>query len=221
MLGHLNLLSPQTFQLDFEKSAHNAVRAVFPTTHLRGCLFHFAQCIWRRTQRLGLVSDYSEDEEVKKLVRRAAALPLLPLDMVEDVWAAIVGESPLGEKTTELMDYVTTTWIEGQWSPAVWNHFGNDGYRTNNHLEGWHHKLNQVVKKMHPNIFEIVKLLKREQSITEVKMKQLGGHWRAPPRKRKYRTIDARLRSLKDQLMEDSLSVLEYTDNVSDLLKLE
>jgi len=214
-------LAPQTFQLDFEKSAHNAVHTVFPNTHLRGCLFHFAQCIWHRTQKAGLATDYSDDPEVKKFVRRAAALPLVPLDKVEDTWLEIIADSPQGDRVMEVMDYVTTTWIEGQWSPAMWNHFGNDGHRTNNHLEGWHHKLNQVVKKAHPNIYDMIRLLKREQSITEVKVSQLDGHWRQPPRKRKYRIIDARMRSLKEQLLGDELSTIEYTDHVADLLKLE
>ena len=66
------------------------------------------------------------------------------------------------------MDYVTNTWIEGPWNPEMWNHFGNDNHWTNNHLEGWHYKINQIAKKNHPNILEVIGLLKREQSAVEV-----------------------------------------------------
>ena len=118
------------------------------------------------------------------------------------------------------MDYVTTTWIEGLWPMHMWNHFGNEGHRTNNHLEGWHHKLNKLAQKSHPNIFEVVQLLQREQSVNEVKVKQLDGHWRAPARKKKYRNIDIRLRSLKDQLMNNAVTDMEYTDHVAELLHL-
>ena len=72
--------APRTFQLDFERSAHNAVRTVLPTTRLRGCFFHYTQCIWRRTQKVGLASEYTENYGVQKVVRRASALPMLPLD---------------------------------------------------------------------------------------------------------------------------------------------
>ena len=39
-----------------------------------------------------------------------------------------------------------------------------EGHRTNNHLEGWHHKLNKPAQKSHPNIFEVVQLLQRGRS---------------------------------------------------------
>ena len=64
--------APRTFQMDFEKSAHNAVRTVLPTTRLRGCLFHYTQCIWRRTQKVGLASEYTENDGVQKVVRRCS-----------------------------------------------------------------------------------------------------------------------------------------------------
>ena len=155
--------APRTFQMDFERSAHNAVRTVLPTTRLRGCFFHYTQCIWPRTQKVGLASEYTENDGVQKVVRRASALPMLPLDKVEDVWVETIADSSQDDKVTLLMDYVTNTWIEGPWNPGMWNHFGNGNYRTNNYLEGWHHKINQVAKKSHPNIFEVVGLLKREQ----------------------------------------------------------
>jgi len=215
-------LEPDTFQIDFEVAAHNAVGRVFPNSNIRGCFFHYTQCVWKAVQRFQLVKDYTEDMEVKKLVRRAAALPLVPLDKVEDVWLETISDSPQGEQVVRFMDYITTQWIEGRvFQPHVWNHFDNDGRRTNNNLEGWHHKMNNIAEKSHPNIFEVIKILKREQSVTEVKVAQLHGHWRAPPRKRRYVIIDARIRSLKDQLQNNLVSEIEYTDSVSDLLHLE
>ncbi|XP_046547382.1 uncharacterized protein LOC124257380 [Haliotis rubra] len=167
-LGHQ--LVPTTFQMDFERASHNAVAVVFPGTQRRGCFFHYTQCIWRRVQKIGLATEYKHDEDVTKLVRRAAALPLVPEDKVEDVWVDAIGNAPQGEKATQLMDLVTSTWIEGSWPLSMWNHFGNDGHRTNNNLEGWHHKINKFAKKTHPNIYELVRLIQKEQSVAEVKI---------------------------------------------------
>ena len=36
--------APETVQVDFERSAYNAVRTVLPAAHLHGCFFHYTQC---------------------------------------------------------------------------------------------------------------------------------------------------------------------------------
>ncbi|XP_067648894.1 uncharacterized protein [Haliotis asinina] len=191
--------------MDFERAAHNAVRGVFPAASVRGCFFHYTQCISRRVQKEGLVSDYKEDGEVKKLVRRAAALALVPCDKIEDVWLDAVAESPASPKVTAFMDYVTTSWVEGQaFIPEIWYHFENQGHRTNNHLEGWHNKIKKLLKKSHPNIFEVIQLFQREQSLTEVTILRLSHQPKEPSRRRRYRAIDARIASLKQKLLNQS-----------------
>ncbi|XP_067676265.1 uncharacterized protein [Haliotis asinina] len=213
--------APHTVQLDFERAAHNAVRGVFPAASVRGCFFHYTQCIWRRVQKEGLASDYKEDGEVKKLVRRAAALPLVPCDKIEDVWLDAVAESPASPKVTAFMDYVTTSWVEGQgFIPEIWNHFENQGHRTNNRLEGWHNKIKKLLKKSHPNTFEVIQLFQREQSLTEVTILRLSHQPKEPSRRRRYRAIDARIASLKQQLLNQSLNEITYADHVGDLLHL-
>ena len=46
-------LTPQLVLMDFETSAKNALKAVFPQLTLKACFFHFTQCIWRKTQACG------------------------------------------------------------------------------------------------------------------------------------------------------------------------
>ena len=51
-----------------------------------------------------------------------------------------------------------------QWAvpiPAV-ELFRLDGQHTNNYVEGWHSRLKKVVVKPHPNIFELIEVIKNE-----------------------------------------------------------
>ena len=51
------------------------------------------------------------------------------------------------------MELITTT-------PAlIWNQV----LRTNHHLEGWHYLLNRLARNKHPNLFEVIELIKKEQ----------------------------------------------------------
>ena len=52
------------------------------------------------------------------------------------------------------------------------HYYDYDGPRTNNHVEGWHSQLKQIVGKPHPNIFEIIHVIREEQATTEMKLEQ-------------------------------------------------
>ncbi|XP_041356817.1 uncharacterized protein LOC121374011 [Gigantopelta aegis] len=191
-------LSPEVVQTDFEIAAIQAIEEIFPDADTRGCLFHFSQCMLRKVQGLGLMRLYRADQGVQTLVRRAASLPLLPIDHVQDVWIDIMNERPDHlPHETEFTDYVTTTWVDDDslFKVAMWNQHGSIGPRTNNHLEGWHSKLNRSLTKAHPNIYEFINKLKDVEEKTRRTLIQLD-HGAAPvPRKRVYRDIDTRLMS--------------------------
>ena len=44
--------SPQRIMQDFEKGLMNACLHVFPGVIVKGCYFHYAQCLWRRIREL-------------------------------------------------------------------------------------------------------------------------------------------------------------------------
>ena len=46
----------------------------------------------------------------------------------------------------------------------MWYCFDWDGPRTNNHVEGWHNKLNSFLGKRHPNIYQLMEFIKNEQA---------------------------------------------------------
>ena len=70
------------------------------------------------------------------------ALPFLPHEHVLRVFLQL---APLAsnEKLKKICTYIHNTWISGNmWPHLAWSVF-QQNIRTNNDVEGWHHKLNK------------------------------------------------------------------------------
>ena len=63
--------------------------------------------------------------------------------------------------------YFECTWLGGQFVPAKWNMYSEEGPRTNSHLEGWHSKVKKIAGKNHLNIFEMVELFKSRNKVVD------------------------------------------------------
>lgn len=44
----------QGFVVDFESGMWQALKSVFPTKSIQGCVFHWSKAVWRKAQELGL-----------------------------------------------------------------------------------------------------------------------------------------------------------------------
>lgn len=214
-------LQPATLVVDFETATINAAKTVFPGATLRGCFFHFTQCIWRKTQQTGLQIAYREVEAITTLVRRAAVLPLVPQDSIEDVWFNALNEldnADVNMNTVPFTYYVTTQWVESD--RHLWNHFTHDGPRTTNHLEGWHSKIKKQIQTAHPNIYSFINHIKQIQAVNEVNIIQIAAGGLPARKRRKYRNIDNRLQQLKQRLRNNEMTVVQYADAASHLIHL-
>ena len=88
---------------------------------------------------------YRDNDDVRTLVRRAGILLLIPLASVEDVWFHALEDrdnADITQLAQPFTDYVTDQWVEGDRS--FWNHYGTEGPRTTNNIEGWHSKLKKI-----------------------------------------------------------------------------
>ena len=74
--------------VDFEIAVHNVVRDLMPSTHLKGCLFHFGQPPVWESSRIGLSPAYRSSEEVRKWFHMLVGLTLLPVPRVVDGYDA-------------------------------------------------------------------------------------------------------------------------------------
>ena len=91
----------------------------------------------------------------ERLVLELQALlcPSITLDMIDDFIA-----------------YYRVTWML---RPQQWNVFSLDMHRTNNHMEGWHNRMNSQVKNK-PNIWTFIDLIMREQTAKEAEINQMN-----------------------------------------------
>ena len=206
---------------DFEVAVHNAIRQVIPGIIIKGCFFHFTQCVWKKAQTTGLQTLYRDNEEVRTLIRRGAVLPLIPLDRIEDVWFQALEDledADIPYDTQSFTDYITEQWVEGD--ILVWNHFGTEGPHTTNNIEAWHGKLKKKVQHSHPNIFTIIQTFKEIQNSNDINRIQREAGGTVRPHAKKYHNIDRRLAILKERFQYRMTDLMIYADSASQLLYL-
>ncbi|CAF1071876.1 unnamed protein product [Brachionus calyciflorus] len=59
------------------------------------------------------------------------------------------------------LTYFVDTWFEGNFESKLWNHANTIDPRTNNHVEGFHNKLNKWIAKPHPNIYQLISVFQK------------------------------------------------------------
>ncbi|XP_076373351.1 uncharacterized protein LOC143258255 [Tachypleus tridentatus] len=166
-------LNPQTIMCDFELAAVNVTRANFLDANITECFFHLSQCLWRKIQTLGYTAAYQEENgEFATWARCILSLAFVPVDGVVASFETLIANNDfhrvVGERAPDLVDYFENTWIDrphrqravGRKNPPfpirLWNVRGRtiQGLgRTNNIIEGWHHKMNKLEGIRAPNLF--------------------------------------------------------------------
>jgi hypothetical protein len=69
--------------------------------------------------------------------------------------------------------YFNAVWFQN-FAISVWNHYDTVGPRNNNHVEGFHSKLNRLCQVAHPNIFKSIGIVKDIETETEINYKQFA-----------------------------------------------
>ncbi|KRX77070.1 hypothetical protein T06_3034 [Trichinella sp. T6] len=163
------VLQPQTVICDFETALIPAVQASFPGVQIQGCYFHFCQAVLRKVAELGLRTRYLHETETKKKIKMLMATAFLPLPEVPAA-VDLLGRNVTG-LIAALFDYFRREWMTPNRLP-LWNVY-NVQTRTNNHLEGWHLKMNRQAGKHHLSFYELLQLLIDEQGSTETLIQQV------------------------------------------------
>ena len=130
----------------------NAISSVFPLVDLLGCFFHFSQQVIKRMN--GCQTQYGKNYRFNAFIRRCCSLPFVPRHLIHHAMNVLekrvdgLKESPEEQKfSSNLLEYIQRTWIEGSFSVQDWNLFEVDCQvipTTNNGNEAGNSRLNQI-----------------------------------------------------------------------------
>ncbi|XP_036334958.1 uncharacterized protein LOC118745576 [Rhagoletis pomonella] len=204
--GHL---VPEVFTTDFEAAFIGAVKKVFPDTHLHGCYFHFAQCIVRFLNNMGLETRYNTDDEFSLHAKMLIALAFVPPAFVVAGFTSLISSEYFANTNDlkPLITYFQDTWIgvqrrnghtSAKFPIETWNCYYvviNNEPRTNNMMEGWHNTFHQRIGRSYEQLGKFINALRVEQASSEVIWEQFNaGRLVATRKRKKYFGYDARIR---------------------------
>jgi hypothetical protein len=144
---------------------------------VEGCFFHLAQAIMKNARRFDLFKKIARSPLKKQhyvMLRALAFLPPGDIRAGYDAIVDIVTRHGHHADFAELLDYMLSTWVAplcnpnrpqlGKFPPNLWSVHtrtltGED--RTNNKVEGWHHKINEFMEYCHPTFYIFLDELKK------------------------------------------------------------
>jgi len=79
-------LNPDSIMLDFELAAINAISSVFPHASIKGCYFHFSQCIFKHIKGTPAYDLYKNNDEARTLLKCLLSMAFVPESDVVEVF---------------------------------------------------------------------------------------------------------------------------------------
>lgn len=142
-------INPHIFQTDFEIAAMNAAQSAFPSANIKGCFFHYAQALHKKAKELKLLD--------KKTIALFVALAHLPADHMHKGFTSIkfTGGTNL-DGWRIFITYFIKQWLNPNIIDAVSNF--NNPHRTINSVEGWHSRLNKIIKQKKTKLISLYKM---------------------------------------------------------------
>ena len=184
---------------------------------LRGCSFHFGQCIYRWVSQNGRANQYNDGCEVLRDVVHVALgipycrledIPKIPEDM-HTLFDHLEGED---DDLFDFLCFFTDEYIEGYWinghnhtEISFWNDlstFSSD-HMTNNALESWNNELFTLLgRQAHPNPYVFSQIMEKAMFVNEECLKLVDqGKYQEIRSTHAKKCLDARTR-LKHRYVE-------------------
>ncbi|PKC05516.1 hypothetical protein RhiirA5_420830 [Rhizophagus irregularis] len=215
-------LSPPIIITDFEQAVINATQSEFPDSIHKGCFFHFCQNIWRKIQSEGLAIEYGNDEDFSLKLRHLTALAFLPPSEIPAAFDQI--KLSLPENAAGVTEYFETTYVHGRitrqtrngstcrapplFPPELWSisDLVELGYpRTQNIVEGWHNRWNNLIGKAHIGVYTIIQEMRKEQQQTELQIESINRGAPRPYQRNQYVNRENRILSVFNNRIHTTL----------------
>lgn len=211
------VFQPTRVVTDFELALLNAIEKELPNSRRSACYFHFTQSLWRKVQALKLAVPYTKDADLKECIRKCMSLGFLPHYCVRPNFQSLAK----AKKTTRIVRrhptlrtflvYMRKTYIaqRSAFPPELWNIYDLNE-RTNNTCESFHGRWNSKLRRVRPSLWVFLTQLKDEQLRTELALKAAVEGFTGPPKKRKWRDLDARIARLQLEFRGKIRNLDEY-----------
>ena len=134
-LEHNITFNPGCIHIDFEQSMIAAIRSVFQAGTIRGCTFHFGQCIWRNAQNFGLLKQSRNLDQIDRCLKMLTTLPMIKPWEIDSAYQYIIAQAP--QDMSGFMVYFESNFIanNARFPRTLWNHYGSIAPWTSNHVE--------------------------------------------------------------------------------------
>jgi hypothetical protein len=166
-------------------------------------------------QHLGLAGLYRDDNNIKQQVRDLMALAFARRPLLRPTFLAMQATADL--RLAPLFAYYQAEWLQPGYS-RLWCMDGVD-IRTNNHHEGWNHRFSNAIGKHHPNIWEFLLNVQKEQASTEVQFQQMAAGMNVGRHNAKYLRITKNIRTLRRRYANGQLNTTMFIRGISHNLK--
>lgn len=115
---------------------------------------------------------------------------------------------------SRLLDYFEETWIgkidrngkrkNPKSSINIWNYYSNEHNipKTNNSVEGWHNGFSSILNAVHPNIWNFIKALQKEEKLNRLKMIQYCSGTEPSQKRKKYKDTAERITKICQKFHE-------------------
>ena len=144
--------------------------ALFPSSRVSGCYFHFNQSLYRKICLLGFDKLYKRDGVERETFKRIMAIPFVRAEDMEEAYDLIKQQAP--ESIEPFLTYFEDTYFAPgcRFDRTMLTTCGNFSLRTTNHVEGWHNAFNRSVGIHHANLWRFIKKLQEQQAIFEARL---------------------------------------------------
>jgi hypothetical protein len=203
------------FTVDFEAAMWRALREVFPTGNVMGCLFHWTQALWWKIQEYGLCSAYKNDNATYRYLRQLMSLPFLPARTIQSMYEQLRPQAsslPL----QKFVDYVGNTWVYSEtYAPTNWSVYGKS-IRTNNDVKGWHNGLNRRANgEIQLPFYRLVELLHREAKLASLQIRLVSMQKLKRLQRKKYRLLQAKIFAVWENYSSGEKSASQLLNAIS------